>query len=92
MWEENKLKEQEDITDAAHKAYYKDNRAHNVFCTEHEELAHFLNIKKEKFAEVLRICCCPLEYFFKNCYISDVDLIKTYSQIRDIGIGTKLEE
>ena len=69
----NKLKEEVDITDAAHKAYYKENRAQNACFTE-------------------KINCCPLYNFFKNCYISGVDLEQTLSKISDIEIGSKAEE
>ena len=56
FWERSKLIEEEDITDAAHKAYYKDLRAHNALCTEHEHLAKVLNkVDEEQLAEFLSL-------------------------------------
>ena len=89
LWDRNELKEEVDITDAAHKAYYKENRAHNAFCSEHDELAKVLNIEGEQLQKFLSDSFCPLLNLFTNCYISNVDLDQALNKIRDIEIGTK---
>ena len=76
LWEHNQLKVQENITDVPHKAYYN--------CSDEEQYI------KDSGLDVFNPN--PIFNFFKNLYISDVDLEQTLIKIRHIEIETKAEE
>ena len=80
MWDKGEKKEEVNITDTPHLAYYKENKALSKTVAEYNNLAR---ISRN---------CWPLNNIFKNLYISDVNLQKTLVALREIHNEIKVEE
>ena len=80
MWDKGEKKEEVNIKDTPHLAYYKENKALSKTVAEYNNLAR------------ISPNCWPLNNIFKNLYISDVDLQKSLVALREIHSEIRVEE